>query len=321
VLRAVDLLAWSGGLLLVVGLALRLGPRDGWGSVWAVPYYATPLGILVTGGTLASIWASLRRRPLRALAWGVFAWVMTAWFLGTHWRWEARASTPEDLSVAYWNIARPRAALREQVAAKVAELGVDLLCLAEVNPLRKRREAPFVDTVEPLLPGYRRLAHSRHIGLWVGARVGSQLQVVSSRREYLTVAWGLELNLLWRGRPWRVLVVDFDSAPTTTRSRGLQPLREWIAREQTPWLVIGDFNTPLDSVCFDAWRAEGRHAFERAGRGYMGTWPLYPAPMLTIDHAFTGQGLAPLRVDLVSDLLSDHRALRLELAFSPPKAP
>ena len=52
----------------------------------------------------------------------------------------------------------------------------------------------------------------------------------------------------------------------------------------------------------------------------MASWPLYPAPVLSIDHAFTA-GLTPLRVDLLSDLISDHRALRLELALSPPKAP
>ncbi|HBP19497.1 MAG TPA: hypothetical protein DEA08_17120 [Planctomycetes bacterium] len=319
-LHAVDLVAWSGGLLLVVGLALRLGPRDGWGSVWAIPFYATPLGIHVAGGALASIWASLRRQPRRALAWGLFAWVMTGWLLATHWRWEPRSSAPADLSLVYWNIARPQADSSGRVAAALRDLGVDLLCLAEVNPLRKRREAPFVETVEPQLPGYRRLASTAHIGLWVGARIGSQLEIVSSRREYLKVAWGFDLDLRWRGRPLRVLVVDFDSAPSTTRTRAMGPLREWVERQTAPWLVIGDFNTPLDSVCFDAWRAEGRHAFERAGRGYMASWPLYPAPVLAIDHAFTS-GLTPLRVDLLSDLISDHRALRLELAFSPPKAP
>ncbi|MGE0710801.1 MAG: hypothetical protein AB7N76_02055 [Planctomycetota bacterium] len=65
------------------------------------------------------------------------------------------------------------------------------------------------------------------------------------------------------------------------------------------------------AACFDAWRAEGRHACA-AGRGYLPTWPV-PAPVLTIDHAWLGPGLRAARAEARGSWCSDHRALLVDL--------
>ena len=208
-------------------------------------------------------------------------------------------------AVVYWNIARPQADSSGRVAAALRDLGVDLLCLAEVNPLRKRREAPFVETVEPQLPGYRRLASTAHIGLWVGARIGSQLEIVSSRREYLKVAWGFDLDLRWRGRPLRVLVVDFDSAPSTTRTRAMGPLREWVERQTAPWLVIGDFNMPSNSRALASLFPGHHPSWPRTGQGWGPTFPR-EWPLARIDHVLEGPGVEVTMLRTVDPGLSRH---------------
>ena len=83
-----------------------------------------------------------------------------------------------------------------------------------------------------------------------------------------------------------------------------------LAREtpDLPTIVMGDFNTPIDSVWFDGARDDFTHAFEQAGRGMLTTWPA-PAPLLAIDHIWLSR---QFRIDCASigwSWASDHRPI------------
>jgi hypothetical protein len=111
---------------------------------------------------------------------------------------------------------------------------------------------------------------------------------------------------------WHVFIVDGASHPLASRADVLsRVLSEAHGNPHT--IVLGDFNTPIESALFDPWRAELHHAFNEAGRGLRETWPR-PVPVLTIDHVWSSHDAPPLRAEKRWLPSSDHAALLVELS-------
>jgi endonuclease/exonuclease/phosphatase family metal-dependent hydrolase len=78
-----------------------------------------------------------------------------------------------------------------------------------------------------------------------------------------------------------------------------------LANLDGPLLVCGDFNTPRDAAELDEWRGPLSHAFETTGRGLDATWPV-PVPVLSLDHVWSGGGLAVRTCEIPWTWQSDH---------------
>ena len=80
-------------------------------------------------------------------------------------------------------------------------------------------------------------------------------------------------------------------------------------------IVMGDFNTPLESRYFDGLQALGlRNAFTSAGRGWAETWGL-GLPIVAIDQIWLGNGLAASFAAHGEWKGSDHRPVFARLAM------
>jgi endonuclease/exonuclease/phosphatase (EEP) superfamily protein YafD len=113
------------------------------------------------------------------------------------------------------------------------------------------------------------------------------------------------------GVMWRVFIVDGASDPLRSRADVLsRVLSEAHGSPHT--VILGDFNTPIESALFDPWRAELKHAFNEAGRGFRETWPR-PLPVLTIDHVWSSPDFPPIHAEKRWLPSSDHAALLIEL--------
>jgi vancomycin resistance protein VanJ len=308
--RALNTLLAATAILLLISVALRLGPRD---EVWgpSILFYATPWPVLAVGGVLGAWLAIWRRRPRWALAWALSAWALTGAFLGSAWNHPPRSAEPAALRVAYWNVYGGRAGAAT-VAAAIVELDAEIVCLGEAGRAGHPADwEAFQRNLERALPGYRCVA--RASTGWIGTRRSDVVKVSFTRRRLERIGGAMCLDLSVGGRPLHLALVDLRSKPWLERKEGIAVLREGLPERD--WIALGDFNTPLSSHAFDEWREEGRHAFEEAGAGYRPTWPL-PLPVLTLDHVWTGHGLRALRADVRSFTASDHRALVVDLAWS-----
>jgi len=105
-----------------------------------------------------------------------------------------------------------------------------------------------------------------------------------------------------------VVAVDMVSRPNLLREKPLNALAEWVAyRTNTlPLIMVGDFNTPHDSVFFEPLRRRMRHAYEVRGRGWPYTWPI-PLPMYAIDHTWVSRDITVNDYFLKEATYSDHR--------------
>jgi endonuclease/exonuclease/phosphatase family metal-dependent hydrolase len=106
-----------------------------------------------------------------------------------------------------------------------------------------------------------------------------------------------------------VLLVDIDGDPLRSRAPAFEPLAKMIrAYSQANLIVMGDFNTPLESVLFDSFCQYLTHAFESGGHGFAKTWPI-PLPVLAIDHIWVSKKIKVASCKLNWSRLSDHRSV------------
>lgn len=106
-----------------------------------------------------------------------------------------------------------------------------------------------------------------------------------------------------------IVLVDLFPHPLKSRRPAFDARERLLAPlAGKPVLILGDFNTPRDSVHFQSWRASRTHAFEATGQGIGSTWPA-PVPVICIDHVW-GSGLRFVRCDLENGP-ADHRGLRV----------
>jgi vancomycin resistance protein VanJ len=293
--------AWLSTFLFPAGLAVRLTVRDDVDAL-AMIFYATPWVVLaLCGGIAAWYWRSWRKcalvSALAAVA-CVGAWVWTGWRFGP------KDGAPADFRVAYWNCARPGWRLRG-VLPMAASWRADLLCFGESRPT-----GPLSPKWAEAFPEHRVQALPRETLL-----IGPQDAALKSSGSLNGAGEFQLVSTTLGGREVFVLIVDFDALPDRTRRPAFERLYQVVDGYATkPLIVLGDFNTPTDSVHFQRLRARMSDAFETSGRGLAATWPM-PAPVLALDHILVNKHLRVVRCEHRTSIYSDHRAVVADLAW------
>jgi endonuclease/exonuclease/phosphatase (EEP) superfamily protein YafD len=114
----------------------------------------------------------------------------------------------------------------------------------------------------------------------------------------------------------RVLQVDIDARPVHPRRQPLAALGEMVKTlSDKPLIVMGDFNTPYDSVHLEPLKKMLQHAWLAAGSGCVETWPAF-LPVLSLDQVWSGNGLRPVRCRHGITFRTDHRPVFAELRFN-----
>ena len=293
-------LAW---LILGFGLVLHLTIKDGV-DVLAVVFYVLTLPLLlviaaalgwVPGGSARG------RRNARGLA-----LVLGVWWSVHSWNWHTappEQRLPGEVRVLFWNLSRPAGPLKP-LADLVAEFDPDVIGCTE--PCDKGRRPVLADW-QKLLPGYSARPAFDEL-LWFTR--GLPLTEKTSRLAGLGSFADLQVPL--NGKPVRIGLVDVWAEPRVPRTG---QIRDAFAHVHTDLsaIVMGDFNTPDDSVHFEAWRDAGfQDSFKEAGRGWRETW-FHRIPFLSFDHVWAGKDWRVIDCRKAWSLSSDHAALMVRL--------
>lgn len=115
--------------------------------------------------------------------------------------------------------------------------------------------------------------------------------------------------------PLEVMIADMTSWIAVPRDPYLRPFVALLADRKID-VSVGDFNAPRRSLAFSELSPGYRHAYDAAGAGWSYTWPV-PVPLLAIDQCIIGPRLKPVRYQLQSTLLSDHRLQILDCEWLP----
>ncbi|MGQ9649723.1 MAG: endonuclease/exonuclease/phosphatase family protein [Phycisphaerae bacterium] len=288
-----------------VALLIRLTVRDRFVPASTI-FYATPIVVLAGIAALACVLFLVRRR--RRMGWLSLAAAVacTAWW---HCATRFASVTARDgtgVRVLVWNTAG-RALERPNAIEQIRRTNPDIIAMNEAGPATEERIAQYTAA----LPGYN--VSTIYHGLILITR--GEL-VKHGCGDLANRPWYKHTSVLIGGDRVNIIQPEIRSNPLYSRAQAMQALTR-LARSMLdePTMIIGDFNTPSDSVLLRELRQDFVNAFEAAGNGHYATWPI-PCPVLAIDQAWVSRHLQITGCELVWTWNSDHRPLIFDIQLA-----
>jgi vancomycin resistance protein VanJ len=290
--RSAATLMW---LLAGVGVLLRLTVCDCY-QPWAIIFYATPVPILAVLMCIAG-WAWGRSQmPLRRISLLCGA-LFIAWTIWSDCGFHKSPSNRDGIQLVVWNVAHSRCGL-SSIAKQIRLWDLPLVALVEADTYKKS----MAEQWRSELSGYD-IAEAHFGGL-----LAVRGHILSKRWHSLSeTSYCDQFDVLLGDDEFTVLLVDVASTIAASRRRPLERLA-LIAGElrQRPLVILGDFNTPDDSVWFEPLRQHCLSVFRTCGTGYGPTWPV-PAPVLVLDQIWVNHRIDAKDCSTGWSWLSDHR--------------
>jgi vancomycin resistance protein VanJ len=275
-------------------------------SAWVFYFVPLPISALALLGAAVLFAVAMRLRP--ALATGAAALALYGFWTFAHTFHEGCDGTgSSDLRVVLWNVNHLRRGM-DAVAAQLETTGADVIGLVEASHPSPKHLAFW----RARFPGHTVLLPGGGLVLLVRGNVLS-----TQMRELIGISRLLIADLEIDGAPLRVALADLDASPRFDKRALLQSTFDSATGgESSPTIVMGDFNTPIESLWFRPVRGKYVHAFEKAGSGFLATWPS-DRPLLAIDHIWAGWGLTATCARLEATPLSDHSLFRADFRRDP----
>ena len=304
--RLLHVLACVGSLWVAVALVLWGTVRDSEPRV-ALIFYMSPWPILAVGaGLCACHWWRQCRRFTAALLLVACLGALGNWLV-RDWQWRRPSAARGELRIVHWNVDRPDTRLAGTMRWLAAQ-DADVIAIAEREPRKKKT----LDRWRAAFPSYQVIPSAGERLMLVRGEIVSVTQVLDS-----AYSFGTLFKARVRGRALAILQVDINASVLEKRGPPLGKLIAAIAPHLSEHLVVlGDFNTPRDSVFLEPFRPLLIDAFKAAGSGCAVTWPL-PLPVLSLDQIWSSPTLRPVRCEHISMWRSDHRAVVADFDFAP----
>ena len=288
----------AGGLALAIDLSVRDAQ-----PFWARVFYALPLPLAAALFVVAAmLWLGNRRRAMAGGCLLLSALTALLWTRGAY-HTHACATDGAGLRVMTWNTARGLGGW-STVARRVAASDADIIGLVEAGGSGADRREFWAQH----FPGYEVHLPGAGLAILTRGHLVQQRMLRLPGSSTCCEAW-IEIE----GRLMRLLLVDTVVRPFTDRRPVLSQVLELASSSpDTPTFVMGDFNTPVDSVWFEPLRADFVHAFEEAGNGWMATWPV-PLPVLALDHVWVSREMRVRCARIGWTWTSDHRPVLVQV--------
>lgn len=283
-------------VLVVCGILLHLTIRDT-APILAVLYYALPRGVLAVFAIVATGLTNGQQSRLRVLSWFAASIAIVVWWHAVEWRESAPATPDEGIRVMYWNVSRGIAGW-ETVIRRIEHERPDLVALGESGFPSSEFRAMWRER----LPQYDiSFLGGGMMCLVRGASHQSEVRQIARFSE------ARQIDVTIDDTDIRCLIVDVYAHPLYDRAATLSDIAR-VADQSSdkPLIVLGDFNTPLESVHFRHLSRNHVNAFDRSGSGYLATWPAF-APVLSLDQIWINRLLEVVECRHGRTSASDHR--------------
>jgi endonuclease/exonuclease/phosphatase (EEP) superfamily protein YafD len=270
-------------------------------STW---YYATPWSLL-SGAALVAALLFLKNKHFKfAFFLLLGAAATTTLWLYTGFHHNQQRDAADAIKLMFWNADHVRYGVSKAIV-QVRDIDADIVGIVEAGREKEIKEEwknSFGEqSISPLF--------GEMLILTKGTILEKEANDLAPHSRY---NW---IKLAIKDKEISILLVDIPPTPLDSREPAFDELRRVIALHRNENLIImGDFNTPSDSVFFEPLRNEFHHAFEQSGNGFSATWPV-PVPLLTIDHIWTNKNFQLYETHLVSSW-SDHKAIVTDVGLN-----
>lgn len=291
-----------GWCVVIAGLLLHFTLRDRV-PLLAVLFYALPLPLVGGLALTLAFFGSKRRAIVASLGVGVA--IMALWGF-TSWRGGPEPSgfrprPAQEVKVLLWNVARPEG-LFDPLVQLVREHQPHLVGVVEPGTWAMNHPQDY----QQALPGYDVQVMPR--GLILMNRVPARMR---GRGKLDGLGAFAVFEVTGAGPAFRAVLADVYATPWISRRRSIEEVMDH-AQNDVGAVLMGDFNTPLESAFFDPYRQRMQHAFTVGGRGLTETWP-FGVPLLSLDHIWVGPAWHVMETRKIQTLASDHAALLVRM--------
>jgi len=302
-------LAVACGFQLIVGIFLRLTIRDTVPHL-AVFFYASPPILLAFCAIVLAIRMSILRRKAVAIGlFGLSGLLMVWWHALAYETADSKMQTNVESprKILFWNISYAKAGW-PAIIDELKKHDADLIGLVEIGHGYRAQH----DWLTDAFPDHSIQFFGHGFLLVRGDLLSYERGRLNQHGSY-----GRGRVKFHDGPEFDVILTDIFAFPFMPRGPAFSALWEVVHKTRDREIcLLGDFNTPPDSVFFDPFRADLENAFEAGGSGYHVSWPL-PLPVLALDQIWLPPGTTH-SAHLYETPHSDHRLIVAEWRTSEP---
>ncbi len=120
------------------------------------------------------------------------------------------------------------------------------------------------------------------------------------------------LNFIYKG--CHFYTVDISASLFNNRRHSFSFIKSKINHKDDV-IILGDFNTPIESMHYSFLKSNFNNAFEVKGNGFRETW-FWNLPVLSIDHVWISKNLNIIETQKIKTWKSDHSILRTKISYS-----
>lgn len=261
-----------------------------------IVFYAFPLPILIFIGSVITILF------YRSKAYFIFlicliivlniVWFNNAYIFPRH------VEIPENAtSVIFWNAADRPTIPMAILSKNINKIQPDIIALVETE---HATEEDIVQLSEEF-PAYEFRILDGYMMIGVKGHIKNVSYVIE---EYSHDINFVEMEIA--NGPLLVALTDTFQSPTMDKRKTLGTVLQLVS-ERNVDLIVGDFNTPYESVHFRNFEID-YNSFHDYGQGFSATWP-FGIPLLEIDQIYTVKTLSPILLQKFYYNVSDHAML------------
>jgi len=303
-IRLIRLLAPLATFFLALAVVVRGTVQDRHDG-FLLLYYATPWAVIAVGAAICGVYWFRRGWRFTAAWLTILSLVSFMAWLQNDWQWRVPTGQRGALRLVHWNVDRP-VWRQAGVFRWLADQDADIIAIAEREPKKQSMRAEW----RAAFPGYQHVTQRGETLLLVRGDILSKKREMRYNGSFATA-----IRVRVRGHDVTVLQVDINGTPYASRARALDRLGAIVRKHRgEDVILVGDFNTPLESPLLAPLRRELTESFEAVGSGYAATWPR-PWAVLSLDQVWTSPKLRPVACEHITSWRSDHRAVITEIDF------
>ncbi len=274
-------------ILVIIGLLIsHFVLKDSY-YVSSLFYYTFPLPIIIIAIGLLSIFQNKKTRKYNLI---LTLLLLVVWFGRSFKVNTSEVINETDIEVVFWNATHKREF--KHVFEKAEKLP-DLVVLVEYH-------AEELEETKLKLPDYYYYWHEQsEIGVFSKKAIDVK-KVFTSEDETVVI------NFTSHGINF--YAIDVASSMNVFRKNQIAFVQECVESEKKT-ILLGDFNTPLESKFLENIKNNFRHVLDEKGNGFRETW-FWNIPLLSLDHIWVSKDLNILNAEKIVTFKSDHSMIK-----------
>ncbi len=259
-------------------------------------FYAFPLPIIIVLGVVSS-WLFFKKRTFVVI--GYIFWVLVSlfWFSNNFQSNNSSGNDKERESILLWNIAKKDNHPIDIISKNAKASNPNIIALVE----SMSNNDSIIRLYKEKLPNYQFKSLKGKMLIGVKGSIDS-IHFQYSKQNYQFN----HLVLKIKQKNVSIMIVDVYASPFHSKKDALTSIKDY-AIENDVDFIIGDFNTPFESMYFRLFE-DSYKSFHKYSNGFTTTWP-HGIPLYELDQIWLNNKMQPIFLNKKYYKNSDHAML------------